>query len=100
MFTVYCLTLADGWLYVGQTKELHKRLCKHRRPWGGSRPNATDLYIRAHGGPVDVAILGEMETVDGAKALEERAVTNLRTCGYLVVAHAWAQLPVDEEVTA
>ena len=82
MFTVYCLILQDGWLYVGQTSDLMARIQDHRQNRNGRFPTGTFLYVRAHGGIRSITVLGEFVTREEALAFESLATERLNLLGY------------------
>ena len=91
MFTVYILSLADGWLYVGQTQDLTRRLKTHTGDQSSS-PDSTHLYIKAHGGVQHVTCVAEVDTREKAIEIEEQTVKNLITAGYSATCHPWRSL--------
>ena len=89
-WSVYVLRLEDGYLYVGQTRQLAQRLRSHTQ---ASSLDGTDLYIKAHGGVIRALVVAhDIPTLDEAIETEERVVANLTRAGHQVTCHVWTDL--------
>ena len=87
--SVYVLTLADGYLYVGMSANLQTRLSDHQSAVTRNNLDHVALYVRSHGGPGQVNILATGLSRDDALSVEAYATTQLYACGYRATCHPW-----------
>jgi len=80
---LYRIRLRDGWIYIGQARNLHHRLYEYRRPTPGvvQEHSIHRAIVLAKGAAIDIFVSEELQDIKLRCALEEEEIEKAKVAG-------------------